>query len=706
MAAVVRESPRPQGHSAPLNEAQFRAATFGKLLDGRFTAPPLLIIAGAGTGKTNTLAHRVAHLLLNGVAPQALLLMTFSRRAAQEMIRRAQHIIAEAMSQRSAAAGALSEALSRILWAGTFHSVGARLLRQYAGQLGLNAQFTIIDRGDAADLMDVARQELDLSRAEKRFPRKDTCLAIYSHRINTQGALEHTLRDVFPWCTEWQLELTQLYRHFVEIKQQQHLLDYDDLLLYWHILMQEPELAREVGAPFSHVLVDEYQDTNTLQAEILHAMKPDGQGVCVVGDDAQAIYGFRAASVENILKFPRQFSPPAEVIALEENYRSVQPILDSANALMANGTRQYQKSLRSARASELRPRYVTVADERAQADYVVHQVLACRESGTLLRQQAVLMRSSHHSDVLELELVRRNIPYVKYGGLKFLEAAHVKDVLGVLRWAENPRHRLAAFRTLQLLPGVGPAHADRCFKVFEAGGFDWHVLANYQMPAAAREDWCVTVELIVDLAGANIWEGQMSKVRTWYAPHLHRLYEAATVRNGDLEQLERISHQFGTRERFLTELTLDPPKATGDQSGPPLLDEDYLVLSTIHSAKGQEWKAVHVLNVADGHFPSEFATGKPELIEEERRLLYVAMTRAKDELHLIAPLKYYVSSQHRAGDEHVYGAKSRFITPGVAKTLEPQAWPREQSGAASPYASKSKANVKVDAAARARDLWG
>ena len=315
------------------------------------------------------------------------------------------------------------------------------------------------------------------------------------------------------------------------------------------------------------------------------------------------------------------------------------------------------------------------------------------------------MRSSHHSDVLELELVRRNIPYVKYGGLKFLEAAHVKDVLGVLRWAENPRHRLAAFRTLQLLPGVGPANADRCFKVFEATGFDWQVLANYQMPAAAQEDWAATAGLLVDLAGSTVWEGQLANVREWYAPHLQRLYEAATVRNGDLEQLERISMQYGTRERFLTELTLDPPKATGDLAGPPLLDEDYLVLSTIHSAKGQEWKSVYVLNVADGHFPSEFATGKPQLIEEERRLLYVAMTRAKDELHLIAPLKYYITQQTRAGDAHVYGAKSRFMTSSVAATLEHRAWPVEQDTPASLRVRGSKAALKVDAAARVRGLW-
>src|SRR5690606_12152867 len=328
-----------------------------------------------------------------------------------------------------------------------------RLLREYAQTVGLDPSFSVLDRGDAADLMDIVRQELGLAQKEKRFPRKDTCLAIYSHCVNSSQPLARTLEESFPWCSEWREELTGLYRRYVEAKQAQQLLDYDDLLLYWKVLVQEPRVADEIGARFDHVLIDEYQDTNALQAEIVHAIKPHGAGLCVVGDDAQAIYSFRAATVENILEFPERFAPPAQIIKLERNYRSVQPILDAANALMQDAQRQYQKALRSDRASDRKPAYVAVQDDQAQALYVIERVLSAREQGVPLRRQAVLMRNSHHSDALELELVRRNIPYVKYGGLKFLEAAHVKDVLALLRWADNPRNRVAAFRTLQLLPG-------------------------------------------------------------------------------------------------------------------------------------------------------------------------------------------------------------------------------------------------------------
>jgi DNA helicase II / ATP-dependent DNA helicase PcrA len=302
----------------------------------------------------------------------------------------------------------------------------------------------------------------------------------------------------------------------------------------------------------------------------------------------------------------------------------------------------------------------------------------------------VLFRASHHSDLLELELVRRNIPYVKYGGLKFLEAAHVKDLLALLRWADNPRNRVAAFRALQLLPGVGPAGAERIFTRFEAESFSWKALKT----GSAETD-----ALMAYLADSP-WEGQMQRVREWYQPHLERLYDAAQVRAGDLLQLEKIAAQFTERVSFLTEMALDPPSATSDLSGAPYLDEDYLVLSTVHSAKGQEWEAVHILNVADGNFPSEFATGRQDLIEEERRLLYVAMTRAKSELHLIAPLKYYVASQSRMGDKHIYGAKSRFMTQAVLACMAAVAW-----GETNPPEEILASKSKVDVAARLRGMW-
>jgi DNA helicase-2/ATP-dependent DNA helicase PcrA len=689
---------------ARLNPAQREAATYGTVDDkGGLRAGPLLIVAGAGTGKTNTLAHRVAHLMLNGVAPERLLLLTFSRRAAQEMIERAQRIVSQALAARAAPAQREAPPAARLTWAGTFHSVANRLLRHYAAQAGLEPAFSVIDRGDAADLMDLARQDLSLSRKEQRFPRKDTCLAIYSHCVNTRRALEHTLGEVFPWCAQWHDELKRLFGRYVDMKLHQQVLDFDDLLLYWHALVADARLARDIGERFDHVLVDEYQDTNTLQAGILLALKPTGSGLCVVGDDAQSIYSFRAATVENILGFPERFAPRAEVITLEQNYRSSQPILDAANALLAEAPRHFRKALQSARTAGARPRYVTVLDDQAQARYVCEQVLKAREEGTALKRQAVLFRSSHHSDVLELELVRRKIPYVKYGGLRFLEAAHVKDLLAVLRWADNPRNRMAAFRVLQLLPGVGPAGAEKCLAAFEAASHDWRSLGRYRMAGADRGEWHRLVELVTRLAAPErAWEGQVSAVRAWYEPHVARLYDAPMPRVADLEQLERIAAQFGTRERFLSELTLDPPRATGDFAGPPVLDEDYLVLSTIHSAKGQEWDRVHVLHVTDGTFPSEFSTGKADSIEEERRLLYVAITRARHALDLVSPLKYYVAQQPRYGDAHVYGTRSRFLTNGVMETLEALTW-SPHTPAAEPGAPRDL--PRIDVATQLRNYW-
>ena len=684
-----------------LNAAQRRAALYGERSGDEFSAGPLLIIAGAGTGKTNTLAHRVAHLLLEGVAPERILLLTFTRRAAQEMLRRAERIATQALAN-SPRAGSIHINAARLLWSGTFHSIGNRLLREYAHVVGLEPSFSVMDRGDASDLLDVVRQELGFSKKEKRFPLKDTCLAIYSHKVNSRAPLAQTLQDAFPWCAEWADDLTKLFRRYVELKHSQQLLDYDDLLLYWHLLVQEPELAQALGARFSHVLIDEYQDTNTLQAGIVLAMKPHGTGVCVVGDDAQAIYSFRAASIENILEFPARFTPNAEIVKLEQNYRSVQPILDAANMLMGDSPRQYQKELRSGRPSSRRPFYVSVQDDKAQALYIVEQILATREQGVALRRQAVLMRNSHHGDMLELELIRRNIPYTKYGGLKFLEAAHVKDVLALLRWAGNPRNRIAGFRVLQLLSGVGPAAADRCLKVFEASGYAWPTLASYRMPSAAEQDWAGLVELVNDLSQAREWIGQLSRLRKWYEPQLARIYDAARVRMGDIEQLERLAGQYATREQFITELTLDPPQVTSDLAGDPARDEDYLILSTIHSAKGQEWDSVYVLNVADGNFPNEHATGRPELIEEERRLLYVAMTRAKHDLHLVAPLRYYITQQSRTGDAHVYGARSRFLTDRLMQCFEQRAWPATPQ---TPGNKASETKVRIDAAAALRAMW-
>ena len=690
-------------HLGTLNAAQRLAAEFGEKPQGRgFRAGPLLVIAGAGTGKTMTLAHRVAHLVISGICPDRILLLTFTRRAAQEMIRRVEAIV------RMSASGTGGAALPAggLPWSGTFHAVGNRMLRRYAHNLGLDPGFSVLDRGDAADVIDVVRHELKLTRSARRFPKKDTCLAIYSRCVNARQSLRDTLDRTYPWCGDWCDELTELFRHYVRRKQQSQALDYDDLLLYWGHLVADADFAAEIGAMFDHVLVDEYQDTNLVQAEILHALKPDGAGVTVVGDDAQSIYSFRAAEVENILGFPDRYTPAAEVITLEQNYRSTQPILDSANCLIAESERQYRKNLYSDRIDGVKPSYVSVEDGDAEAEYVVGQVLKNREQGMELKQQAVLFRGSHHSDRLELELVRRNIPYVKYGGLKFLEAAHVKDLLSVLKWAENPRNEVAAFRVLKLLPGMGPANARRCFESLAVADYAVLSLREIRPPAAAAPDWPAFCDLLGSLSAAELddrgWQAQLTAVRRWYQPHLERLYDGLENREADLEQLEQISGRYPTRERFLTELTLDPPSAASDLAGDPLLDEDYLILSTVHSAKGQEWESVFVLNVSDGSFPSEFATGKPEMIEEERRLLYVAMTRAKQSLALIAPLRFHVTQQHRDGDKHVYGARSRFMSERLLATMDKAFQGRTESEAASGGARTDK---RIDVGARMREMW-
>jgi DNA helicase-2/ATP-dependent DNA helicase PcrA len=550
--------------------------------------------------------------------------------------------------------------------------------------------------------MDVVRHELGFSAKDKRFPKKDTCLAIYSHRVNTQQPLKATLEAFYPWCLEWEADLTALYREYVARKQQNAVLDYDDLLLYWHIMMSDKQIAAAVGAQFHHVLVDEYQDTNKLQGDILLALKPQGTGVTVVGDDAQAIYSFRAAAVENILGFADKFTPRAESVTLAQNYRSIQPILDAANALIAEGARQHKKTLFSQRASSQKPFYVTVDDLHAQAEYVASRIVTGRETGVPLRRHAVLFRSSHHSDLLEVELMKRKVPFVKYGGLKFLEAAHVKDALSVLRWAENPRNQIAAFRVLQLLPGMGPAKSKSCIDFLASKQNAFKSLAEFTPPDATIEAWrpfCRMMEYIAD--PANPWPGQTQRVREWLTPHLDRLYDSPRTRAADIEQLDRLSTQYPSRERFLTELALDPPAATGDLAGVPLLEDDYVVLSTVHSAKGQEWDSVYVLNVNDGSFPSEFSTGKPELIEEERRLLYVAMTRARNELHLICPLKYHVTQQPKTGDKHVYGARSRFMSDRVLKCFAPTAFQ------ATPSAERlaAEAGQTMDIASKLKDMW-
>jgi DNA helicase-2/ATP-dependent DNA helicase PcrA len=621
---------------------------------------PLLVIAGAGTGKTTTIAHRIAQLVKDGADPRRILLLTFSRRAAQEMIRRAQRVV-----------GNLD-----LPWAGTFHAIGARLLRMHALALGLDPAFTVLDRGDAADLIDIVRADRGVAKGERRFPKKDTCLAIYSRTVNARASLDSVLAEAYPWCREHSTALRGLFGAYVEDKLARHVLDYDDLLLWWWHAMASAEVAALVRARFDHVLVDEYQDTNALQAEIVVALAPSGRGVTAVGDDAQAIYAFRAATIHNILAFPRAFATPACVIPPQ----------------------RHAKTLHSTRGAGERATLAIVDDELAEVDYVIEKVLAHREAGLQLRDCAVLMRAAHHSDLLELELGRRRIPYVKYGGLKFLEAAHVKDLLSLLRWAENPTDPIAGFRAAQLLPGVGPAFAKKAVEARRAGLAE---LAALKPPSAARVAWPELIALVTELGDpATPWIGQLGRTRAFLEPLIVERYDGVEARLGDLEQLEAIAATYGTRASFLDELVLDPPAATGDLAGPPALDEDWLILSTIHSAKGQEWRAVFILDVIDGRIPSDLGVGTPDQLEEERRLLYVAMTRARDHLHLVQPLRMFIEKQHKYGDRHVYAPRSRFLTDDVVAQCE-----RVVRGRGTAGLIAEPATAIVDVASRLRAMW-
>jgi ATP-dependent DNA helicase UvrD/PcrA len=636
-----------------LNPQQLAAASHGE--------GPLLVVAGAGTGKTMTLACRVAHLIDRGVPPQRILLLTFSRRAAREMLSRA---------ERMTGAAATSE-----VWGGTFHAVANRLLRHRGRAVGIRPDFTVLDQSDAADVMDLIRGELGLGQGERRFPRKATLASIYSRTVNAGEKLGGVLGRWFPWCSDEADDVRRVFEAYTLRKRAQNVLDYDDLLLFWHALVTSPAAGPEVAGMFDHVLVDEYQDTNAVQARILEGLRPPGTALTVVGDDAQAIYGFRSATVRNILEFPERF-PGTTIVRLEQNYRSTPPVLAASNAVIARSSERHEKTLWADRDGDGRPTLRTCLDEAEQCDLVCRAVLEHREEGIPLQRQAVLFRAAHHSDQLEIELARRNIPFVKYGGLKFLETAHVKDVLALLRVLENPLDEVSWFRVLQLPEGIGPSIARRLLTALgvrrdedeaSAGSSPLRRLLDDPppVPPVAREGFDALRSALGDCAedGRGPAE-QLECLRRFLEPVFARRYDSAGARLRDLEQLEAIAAESPSRTRFLDDLTLDPPSSTSDLAGPPLLDEDWLVLSTMHSAKGLEWDVVHVIHAADGMIPSDMATGDDEEIEEERRLFYVALTRARDALHVYAPMRYY-RRPRGLEDPHAYAQVSRFLPEDV-----------------------------------------
>ena len=650
-----RELPPRDEHrlTASLNPDQARAVTFGDA--------PLLVIAGAGTGKTRTLIHRVAALIERGVAPERVLLLTFTRRAAAEMLSRAERLVGSAGVR---------------VHGGTFHSVGHRLLRQFGPAAGLPADFTIMDQADAEDLMQLARGAMGFTKTAKRFPKKETLHWLYSHHINTELPIDELLHRDVPHFLEYEAQITALFADYTLRKQERNLVDYDDLLLFWATMIEaSPELQSRVAGLYEHVLVDEYQDTNLLQARILRGMCSMHRRLTVVGDDAQSIYAFRGAHFRNILDFPRQF-PGATMVTLAQNYRSTQPILDLSNMVISRAEERFSKDLWTSREGGEKPWLVTARDEAQQTRFVVDRVLQLHESGVELRDMAVLFRAGYMSADLEIELANRKIPFEKWGGLKFLEAAHVKDVLAFLRVSENPRDEVSWYRILMLMPGIGDTTARAMMATMQERAWDPDAFTHLIAPPRARDAHRALAVMLRQLRGLTSKAGDtagakvasdIAAVRSIYDAILKDKYDRPDARLADLDQLRTISAGYPSRTSFLAALALDPPSNTQDLAGGSESESDALVLSTVHSAKGKEWKAVFVIWAVDGWFPSSRAVDDPEELEEERRLMYVALTRAKDELAIVYPMQVYGS---RRSADYSFDQLSRFLDRGVRGTMQ------------------------------------
>lgn len=637
-----------------LNARQREAATFG---DG-----PLRVIAGPGTGKTTTLTARVEFLLEHGVAPERILLLTFTRRSAREIVSRVRAL-------RGADQG-------RRVSGGTFHSVAHHTLRRHHAAVGLPAGFGVLDRGDAADLLDLVRAELGMLSRERRLPKKATLGALYSRTVNTGMQLADVMRENTPWCAESLDEVASLFTAFVARKRSLGLLDFDDLLLYWRVAAQDDALGEVIGAAYDHILVDEFQDVNLLQLDVLVGLRRLDRRLTIVGDDAQAIYGFRGATARFLLDAERYFDG-LTTITLDVNYRSSGAILGVANAIAADAPEGFSSVLREevpvTGASQ--PLLVHCADERDQSESVADRVLELYEQGIALQKQAVLFRAAHHSADLEIELARRRIPFVKYGGLRYLEAAHVKDLLAAFRLADNPRDEMAWFRLLQLMPGVGPAKARRAINALR--DMDGKVPLSH---GEIQQAWSGVIDVLPsdvremssDLAGALCQkalepvEVHAERIRRAIVPLISSSYDDAAARLEDLGALVLACAGTSRLSDVAAEQALEPPASTGDLAGPPMVDEDWLVLSTVHSAKGLEFDAVHVIHAADGNFPSDMSLGTPEGLEEERRLFYVAITRARRNLAVYVPLRYH---HHRVRDDHSWAQPSRFLSESVRGTL-------------------------------------
>lgn len=634
-------------YAGDLNAQQHAAATTGP--------GAVLVLAGAGTGKTRTLVYRVAYLVETGTPPEAIVLLTFTRRAAREMLGRA---------------SALLDGRCERVEGGTFHAFCAQILRRFAPRLGLPHGFTLLDASDAADVLDLLRTREGFDKSAKRFPKKGTLQSVISAARNKDADVAETLAERYPHFAAHAEAVANLADAYAAYKRDHGLVDYDDLLLLTlHLFDEHPEVKTLVASGIRHVLVDEYQDTNPAQARLVEAFASVHGNVMAVGDDAQSIYRFRGADFANIFGFPERF-PGARLLKLEENYRSVQPVLDLANRLLAQATRRYDKTLFTTQkpTGEL-PAVVAARDDRTEARFVVQMILQQREAGVPLARMAVLFRSAFHSFELELELARRGVPFVKFGGMKLAEAAHIKDVVAHLKLAENPRDAPAWLRVLQLLPGIGARTADGIAAWTTSGSAEPYTLpenAPKLRKHAHRLDALMALLRRLQAPGLSVMQ-QVEAVLAYYTPILKEKYaEDFPKREQDLEHFVGLADGFRSRAAFVEALALDPIELTALNAEAETHDEPPLVLSTVHSAKGLEFDTVFVLHLLDGYLPSAYALASTDDLDEELRLLYVAVTRAETNLFLSYPVAQY---RRFAGD--VLTKPSRFLAPLGPDVLEP-----------------------------------
>jgi DNA helicase II / ATP-dependent DNA helicase PcrA len=630
-----------------LNEEQRRAATHA--------AGPLLVLAGAGTGKTRTLVARAAWLRSQGVPASRILLLTFTRRAADDMLAR--------VAPQVPAAG------DRIC-GGTFHAIAHQIIRAHAESFSLPPEFSVLDPADVTDLLDVLRADHDLVGTQRRAPRAAVCADIYTRCVNTHATVTDVVRGGFGWCADFTEQLAALFRGYVAHKRGHGLVDFDDLLLLWRAALADPAAGPVLRGRFDAVLVDEYQDVNTVQADIVRLLQPTGQGLTCVGDDAQAIYSFRGADPAHLRALGDTF-PGLAVIRLTRNYRSSAAVLQLANSVRPQSP-GLELALAVGRGAGQAPVLVRCHDEATQAREICARVLAAHESGVELREQAVLVRAAHHSDVLEVELSVRGIPFVKYGGLRFTEAAHVKDFLAAARVVANPADDLAWFRLLRLHEGIGPVHARRIMDAIAPGEpapFDRWPEATAAAPLRARAALTATVTALAGAAGLERPADRATAILAALVDPLRARYPDVGVRLADLERLTDAVASRPSLHDALVELALDPPVSSSDLAGPPRMDQDFLVISTMHSAKGLEWRVVHLPHLVDGAVPSDMALGSATGLAEEQRLFYVAVTRARDQLYLYAPLRMH---HHRAArdDRHSYAQLTRFLDAAALARCE------------------------------------